>query len=229
MNYESHVIVGVGSLSAFLLIADVVGLAAIPSPAPLAASLGMAAVGAIAPDIDHPRSMISASLPTFLLKMGSRLLFFISIPALITVASSRRYDIMNPETLFKQDIFRLLVVVILGASGLLALSRIVHVFFKHRGPIHSPTFYVGVSVVTPLLIALVIPGWWWMGLIFGWGWFSHLVADSLTPSGIPIFWPLTNKKYNILPDILLPPARFLLIALSIFSMILLIARMLKFF
>ena len=227
MNYEGHLIVGLGSLSAVLLAADAIRLAPIPGTLPLAAGLGITALGSIAPDIDHPRSIISATLPNYLLKFGSRLLLLISIPVFITVASRRKYNFMDPGQLFQQDIFRLLLIITLGAAGLLALSRIVHTLFKHRGPIHSPVFSVGVILVVTLLIAIFIPGWWWMGLTFGWGWLSHLAADSLTPAGIPLLWPLSTTRINLLPDIFLSPARFLAIVLSILSMGLLLARSIR--
>lgn len=229
MNYEEHLIVGIGSLSAFLLAADAIGLAPIPATIPLAAGLGVTALGSIAPDIDHPRSMISSTLPKHLFKFGSRLLLLISMPVLITLASRRRYNLMDPGQLLQQDIFRLLLIITLGAAGLFTLSRLVNAFLKHRGPIHSPIFSAGIILVVTFLIAVFIPGWWWMGLTFGWGWLSHLAADSLTPAGIPLLWPLSNTRINLLPDIILSPARFLVIAISTLSIGLLIARLIRFY
>jgi membrane-bound metal-dependent hydrolase YbcI (DUF457 family) len=227
MNYEGHVIVGIGSLSAFLLAADVIGFARIPAPVPLAAGLGMAALGSIAADIDHPRSLISSTIPARLLKLGTRLLFFISLPAIVTIASARRVKLVEPERLIQQDIFRLLLVVTLGALGLFVISRVIHKSFNHRGPIHSPIFFVGVTMVTTIFLAFYLPNWWWMGLTFGWGWFSHITADGLTHMGIPLFWPLSGEKIHLLPGILLAPARFIVLLMSVLCVVLLTARLIQ--
>jgi membrane-bound metal-dependent hydrolase YbcI (DUF457 family) len=229
VNYEGHLIVGPGSLCAFLLAADIAGFAPVPAPVTLAAGLGMAALGSIAVDIDHPGAFISSAAPIRLFKVGIRLLVFISIPAIITIASSRRVNLMEPKQLFQAELFRLLAVVTIGAAGLFALSRLVQVFFIHRGPIHSPAFFVGVTMVVTFLLALFVPKWWWMGLTFGWGWFTHLAADGLTPRGVPLFWPLTSEKYNLLPGCLLAPVRILTVSLSALSIILLVMRYLGVF
>jgi membrane-bound metal-dependent hydrolase YbcI (DUF457 family) len=227
MNYEGPVIVGIGSLSAFLLAADVIGFAPIPAPVPLAAGLGMAALGSIAADIDHPRSLISSTIPARLFKLGTRLLFIMSLPAIVTIASARRLKLVEPERLIQQDIFRLLLVVTLGALGLFVISRVIHKSINHRGPIHAPIFFVGVTMVTTIFLAFYVPNWWWMGLTFGWGWFSHIAADGLTPMGIPLFWPLSDEKKHLLPDFLLAITRFFIVILSMTSIILLVARLTK--
>jgi membrane-bound metal-dependent hydrolase YbcI (DUF457 family) len=229
LNYESHLVVGVGTLSAFLLAADMTGFAPVPAPVVLAAGLGMAALGSIAVDIDHPGAFISSRAPVRLFKLGIRLLVFISIPAIITIASSRRVNLMEPDQLFQAEIFRLLAVVTIGAASLFALSRFVQRLFIHRGPIHAPAFFVGVAMVVTLLLALFVPKWWWMGLTFGWGWFTHLAVDGLTPRGVPLLWPLTSEKFSLLPGILLIPARFLVVVLSALSVVLLVARLIKVF
>jgi membrane-bound metal-dependent hydrolase YbcI (DUF457 family) len=227
VNYESHLIVGPGSLCAFLLAANISGFAPMPAPVILAAGLGMAALGSIAVDIDHPGAFISSVAPIRLFKVGIRLLVFISIPAIITLASSRRVNLMDPEQLFQAELFRLLAVLTIGAAGLFTLSHLVQVFFIHRGPIHSPVFFVGVSMVVTLLLALFVPKWWWMGLTFGWGWFTHLATDGLTPRGVPLLWPLTSEKYSLLPGCLLTPTRILVVILSALCVVLLVARLLK--
>jgi membrane-bound metal-dependent hydrolase YbcI (DUF457 family) len=226
LNYTGHLIAGTGSLCAFLLAADMTGFAPVPAPVTLAAGLGMAALGAIAVDIDHPGAFISATAPKRLFKVGIKLLVFFSIPAIITIASRRRVNLMEPDQLLQADIFRLLAVVTIGAASLFVLSRLVHVLFVHRGPIHSPAFFVGVTIVMTILLALFVPKWWWMGLTFGWGWFTHLATDGLTPRGVPLLWPLTSEKFRLLPGCLLVPARILVVILSALSVVLLVARLL---
>ena len=229
MNNTEHILVSTGSLCTFLLVADITGFAPAPAPVTLAVGLGMAALGAIAVDIDHPAAFISSTAPKRLFKVGIRLLIFISIPAIITIASSRRVNLLDPDRLLQADIFRLLAAVTIGAAGLFALSRLIHVFFIHRGPIHSPAFFMGATIIVTLLLALFVTRWWWLGIIFGWGWFTHLAADSLTTQGLPLLWPLTDEKYNLLPGCLLAPVRILVIILSALSVVLLIARLLKLF
>jgi membrane-bound metal-dependent hydrolase YbcI (DUF457 family) len=228
MNYAEHILIGTGSLCAFLLAADISGIAAAPAPVPLAAGLGMAALGAIAVDIDHPASLISLT-PVRLFKLGARLLIFMSIPAIVTIASSRRVNLVEPGKLFHVDIFRLLMVVTMGAITFSILTRLIQGLFKHRGPIHSPAFWVGITIVVTILLALFVTKWWWMGLTFGWGWFSHIAADGLTSRGIPILWPLSSEKFRLLPSCLLAPARILMVTISVLSVVLLVARLLKIF
>jgi membrane-bound metal-dependent hydrolase YbcI (DUF457 family) len=229
VNYSSHILVGTGSLCAFLLAADLTGFAPVPEPVALAAGLGMTALGAIAADIDHPKSFISFTAPNWLFKISTRLLIFISIPVIITIASSRRVNLMEPGQLFQWNFFRLLVVVVVGVTALFLLSRLVQGFFKHRGPIHSPAFLVGITLFATILLALVVRPWWWMGLLFGWGWFSHLAADGLTPRGIPLLWPLSGERFTLLPGCLLASARILVVIASAFSVVLLVARLIKLF
>lgn len=75
--------------------------------------------------------------------------------------------------------------------------------FGHRGFIHSPLLCI---VITVLLYLCHCPVWLWAG--FGLGFLSHLVLDSLNPSGIPWLWPykkrfhLLNIKTNTMPEYL---------------------------
>lgn len=98
------------------------------------ATLGLAALGALAPDIDHPKSWVG------------RRLRFLSVP--------------------------------------------VSMIFGHRGITHS------LLAVVACVAMMTGDGW---GPGDGWGWkaapvwigyLSHLLADSLTPAGVPLFWPI---------------------------------------
>jgi membrane-bound metal-dependent hydrolase YbcI (DUF457 family) len=224
MNFTEHILISTGSLCTFLLAADLTGFSPVPDPLTLATGLGMAALGAIAVDIDHPSAFISSTAPTRLFKIASRFLFFVSLPAIITIASGRRLNLMEPGRLVQEDLFRLLVVVALGAGGVFLLSRIIHGLFEHRGPIHSPAFFVAITASVTLSLGLFVTRWWWMGTLFGWGWFSHLAADSLTHQGIPLLWPLSDEKIGFMPGCLLAPIRLFLVGFSILSVILLLAR-----
>lgn len=68
--------------------------------------------------------------------------------------------------------------------------------FGHRGPTHSLL----------ALAALIVLGQWpllpWAATNFGWllawGYALHLLADALTKSGIPLFWP-ARARFGIPP------------------------------
>lgn len=64
--------------------------------------------------------------------------------------------------------------------------------FGHRGFIHSPLLC---AAITLLLYLLHCPMWLWVG--FGLGFLSHLVLDTLNPSGIPWLWPC-KKRFHVL-------------------------------
>lgn len=225
MNYAEHILISTGSLCTFVLAADITGLTPAPAPITLATSLGMAALGAIIVDIDHPAAFISSTAPKRLFKVGIRLLGFLSIPAFITIASSRRVYLIEPGDLLLADLFRLSLVVTIGASGLYGLSRLVHLLFVHRGPIHSPAFLLGATAVLTLLLAIFITKWWWLGIIFGWGWLTHLTADSLTARGVPFLWPFTRQRFKLLPGCLLTPVRIITVVISLLSIVLLFFRL----
>lgn len=62
--------------------------------------------------------------------------------------------------------------------------------FGHRGLTHS---FVGWAIFTILLNELYLKNQkvsYDFLQSFSLGYFSHLIADSLTPKGIPLFWPL---------------------------------------
>jgi inner membrane protein len=99
------------------------------------ASLGLAALGALLPDIDHPGSWV-----------GKRLIL-VSAP----------------------------ISAVLG----------------HRGVTHSLFAALGMAVL------LAMGGLDHAAAPLAAGYLSHLLADGLTPSGVPLFWPL--KRTYALP------------------------------
>ncbi|MFA5061073.1 MAG: metal-dependent hydrolase [Candidatus Pacearchaeota archaeon] len=62
-------------------------------------------------------------------------------------------------------------------------------FTKHRGMVHSLVFGILIS----LFIAWIGQ---WAGFGFFAGYFSHLFLDSLTRSGVALFWPLSSKRFG---------------------------------
>ena len=99
---------------------------------------------------------------------------------------------------------------ILGGVGSVALSRIPDYdlrvpFLEHRGVTHTLPFLVAVAALLGavgyraagavgtdpartaglgVVVALVAVG-------------SHLLADALTPAGVPLLWPLSGRDYSV--------------------------------
>ena len=64
---------------------------------------------------------------------------------------------------------------------------------KHRGLTHT-----GLTALIVMGLGLLIGshlGFSDVGLAFGLGYLSHLLADSLTKAGTPFLWPLADKMY----------------------------------
>lgn len=76
----------------------------------------------------------------------------------------------------------------LGKRG---IFRILQVFTKHRGFIHSFTFCIFVSLILAFFFPLVAFG-------FFLGYALHLIADSFTQEGITPFWPYSKITSGII-------------------------------
>lgn len=79
---------------------------------------------------------------------------------------------------------------------LLPLSIPIWLLFGHRGGTHSliaTTAFLmlaaGLSWFNPVI------GWWAAG--FGIGYGVHLICDSMTRSGIPLWWPLSQERVGL--------------------------------
>ena len=66
------------------------------------------------------------------------------------------------------------------------IARLLQIFTKHRGMIHSFTFLLTITLVLVLFFPVVALG-------FFLGYASHLFADSFTKEGIAPFWPLKQR------------------------------------
>jgi len=69
---------------------------------------------------------------------------------------------------------------------------------EHRGLTHYGLTTLAVMTITSLL------GWWLgyldVGLAFGLGYLSHVLADSLTIAGTPLLWPWAKEqRFHLLP------------------------------
>jgi inner membrane protein len=62
----------------------------------------------------------------------------------------------------------------------------------HRGLTHSSLAAFAASA-----LAWMFPAYWVIALATGY--VSHLAADMLTQGGIPLFWPLSQRRISLLP------------------------------
>lgn len=66
--------------------------------------------------------------------------------------------------------------------------RILQFFVRHRGPIHSFSFCILVSIILAFFLPTVS-----FGFFLGYG--LHLFVDSFTVEGIIPFWPYPRKSF----------------------------------
>ncbi|MBE0645470.1 MAG: metal-dependent hydrolase [Bacteroidetes bacterium] len=136
----------------------------------------VACIAALLPDIDEPQSLISNSPNALRKKLGKG-----RKPA---------------ERAARQSAGLVLRAANVLTRGLAWLVRIIA--GGHRAATHV------------LLIAAVLTaGAWFLGRAIGfpslWMWFaagymSHLVLDMMTPSGLALFWPLSQSDWHLLPS-----------------------------
>lgn len=76
----------------------------------------------------------------------------------------------------------------LGCIGHLLFSGL-----KHRGVTHSllALVAIGAAALTSLP--------WLIGVVVTIGYLSHILADMLTVSGLPVFWPYKKDSYHLIP------------------------------
>jgi len=73
-----------------------------------------------------------------------------------------------------------------------AERRVMPAGMQHRGITHTPILLVILFLVGLFTEADVYILAAWLGTL------SHLVLDTLTVSGIPVFWPLTARRFRVL-------------------------------
>jgi membrane-bound metal-dependent hydrolase YbcI (DUF457 family) len=222
MNYIHHAIIGVGTAGLGVVAAEALGMPRIPLVA-LGIGVLVVAAGSIATDLDHPKSFISNSIPSKVIRVTLAILVIPVLAALGALLTSR--DVQGTWTQFTGLVFGVnflrWALIALGSSfGLMLLSWLLYKNLHHRGPLHSILFTVGVTAV----ICVVLWWFWWpwdWGLAFGWGWLWHILADGLTTEGVPFFWPFSNGRGHTLPALACGMARPLLSVLAVGGIILL--------
>jgi membrane-bound metal-dependent hydrolase YbcI (DUF457 family) len=195
MNYIHHMIIGVGTASLGLMAAEAVGLPE-ASAVSLATGAVVVAAGSIAVDIDHPKSFISNSIPSRVIRIALAILIIPLLASLGVYLTT--FDVQGALNQFTGMLFGVAVLrwtlILLGAAlGLMLLSWLLYRTLSHRGPLHSFVFTLGVTIAACILSWVWGNHWWW-GLWFGWGWLWHILADGLTDRGVPYLWPFHDQR-----------------------------------
>lgn len=101
---------------------------------------------------------------------------------------------------------------VVGGASVLALSMLPDVdaripLVPHRGPTHSLLFAVAVGVGLGAALATVVAAFApdaaggdarHFGFVVGAvAVIAHLLADALTPAGVPLLWPLSGRRFSV--------------------------------
>jgi len=182
-----HIAIGVASTG--LLLYGMRATGTLLSLGTIAAASAAVALGSLAPDIDHRHATIGSRLPAGILSFGLILLF---VPPLFRFASSSDgmlagvWAPLQTMTAAWPMWGGILVAV---AMALFLVSSKVTSALGHRGPVHS-LLVGGGATVAAVLVGMVCGFAPWYGLLFGFGWVMHLMADATTHDGVPFaLWP----------------------------------------
>ena len=192
MNGGAHLVIGAATAGLGLWGAQKIGLPLGSETIWVGAFI--AGVGSLAPDIDHPGSTISRGLPRELLSRGLPLLL---LPVMLVVASLLMGDSLGAfrivQSLFRIPFIQWGLIIVVLALVLMATSAIATILFGHRGATHSLLFAAGATCIVTFVCQFFNAAWWY-GLLFGWGWLLHLLADATTEMGLPaMFWPFSGE------------------------------------
>src|SRR5512136_1829816 len=157
MNYIHHAIIGVGTAGLGVAAAEALNMPPIPL-----VTLGIGALvvgaGSIATDLDHPKSFISNSIPSGVIRLALAILVVPLLAALAAILTT--HDV--PGTwmgfaglVFGVDFLRWALIAFAVALGLMLLSWLLYKSLHHRGPLHSIIFTMGVTAVASLIF------WWY--------------------------------------------------------------------
>lgn len=155
----------------------------------LALAVAAAAVGSLAPDLDHPWSLVSFSIPVALLGYGG---VFLLMP--LFRSDSGMFAGMIDALVMSPRHRAVAWLSVMAGILLFGLSFTAGAALGHRGPVHSLLFGLG-ATVSVLMATLVLSGPLWVPLMFAWGWATHLAADATTKMGLPcLLWPFDDRR-----------------------------------
>lgn len=93
------------------------------------------------------------------------------------------------------------VMLVFGAFVTARLPDIdVHLPMDHRGATHSLLAGACVVLAVAVGVSFVAPAWMWVaGGAVGVGYATHLLADAMTLSGVPLGAPFVKRDVHLLP------------------------------
>lgn len=193
MNAGAHVLIGAGTTGLVFWGLNAAGVQLEPT----AIGLGVAAagVGALLPDIDHPRSTASRALPREMWNQGVSILVPLLLLAVAVALFGGRGAGEQLLSVFA-PVLKWGAVLAAVAVGFLAVSFLIRAVSGHRGITHSLVFAAAATLVASLACgAFGAP--WWCGVLLGWGWLTHLAADAPSTAGLPsLFWPFGEMRLS---------------------------------
>lgn len=210
---EGRAHLGIGVVSAGVVMWMAQSAGAPVSTGTVAAGVVVAGLGSLAPDIDHPKSLIGNRLPASLFASGLVLVlasFGLKLAASDTGLLAAVWTSLLQWT---SPMLKWGVLLVALGVGMLFVSLKVTGAVQHRGPTHSLAA-AGVATVVSFVVCLLLGLGPWIGSLFGLGWFLHLFADATTPTGLPsLLWPSDAEQPSFSPRIL----GILLIPLMLFG------------
>jgi hypothetical protein len=172
----------------------------------LLTSAVVAVAGSLAPDLDHPHSLASFTIPSALLAYGGGFLLLMRIsPAL------PKPQLIGPILSALPPVYTEAAwVAVVAGLALLLVAFVLGSMFGHRGLVHSVGFgLIATLVFMCVTLLLGAPAWW--ALAFAWGWATHLAADATTHDGLPdVLWPMGSGLLHLdlrasVQPVMLPP------------------------
>lgn len=168
MNYREHTFVSTG-----IAAGAAAGISSAIEIAPITlAYIAFAGIGGVAPDLDHPKAY------------GSKVLHRVLAAVAILSAAGWYYT--------RQSAF---IYSLATATGVFLFIWSIRKFSGHRGITHS--IFIPAVIVVAGIIAHVVTSNLTVALMvyfFALGWAGHIIADMTTPSGVPVFTPITKKR-----------------------------------
>lgn len=169
MTHHSHAVGGVVAGIVVVLVAD--GAA---TPTLAGSCIAASVIGALIPDIDHPRAFLARRIPIWFLLRP-----LLSNPITWWIASGGRLDRLR--------------------TG----RKKIRTLLSHRGITHSLLAAMATAcvifVLAPLAFPLPAPWPFRIGLAVFAGYLSHLFLDMLTVRGVPLLLPFTSQRFTLVP------------------------------
>lgn len=178
MNTVAHTLIGAGS--AGLIVWGLNSVDVELDTVTVSYGVAAAGVGAMLPDFDHPRLTINSGISRRLVYKGAQIILTILLGTGSLALALGGLPVLELGLTF-------LVVF----AVFLALTAFFRSLSGHRSISHSLIFMV---VATAIAIAAcsVLKVNFWYGVLLGWGWCTHLIAD-IPCTGLPLLsWPFNR-------------------------------------